>query len=295
MDKNQRKLAEARLKSVSKIVERTLINQPSVDVAKLTHELLMQFALNDCVVVVCGGHSDNKQPDIEHRTFQYSPKSVSIEREIVSEASPAQVASATIEAPFPESAMGGDSYDPIELTACLPEFDRLPTEFNDKFSAIRTGDKTVVMNSAHYADLLQARDTAIKAREDADVMKQAAIAAIQPLSDMETIARQTKGRSFMLFGNADGTFSVIADDAVETGPNARQLLRTIAEKITNPVPEVVDIPEVSSETTYQSGVEEVPCQVEQASGEEKCQTEPVDSAGQAGATQDTKESTSEQF
>lgn len=72
----------------------------------------------------------------------------------------------TVSAPFPESA-GSQSgeYDPIEAAKLLPAFNDLPFQFCAEHSAIKTDNQTVVMNSAHYSDLLAIRDIAAALKE----------------------------------------------------------------------------------------------------------------------------------
>lgn len=82
-----------------------------------------------------------------------------------------------IVAPYPSSALGGDFYNALTVTDVLPEFDQLPFEFNDKFSVIRSGEQTVVMNAAHYVDLLQLREIAKAAVNNERVMQDVALAA----------------------------------------------------------------------------------------------------------------------
>ena len=283
MDGNVRQLAQSRHEAVASIVDGAMKAQPSLNVVDVTAALLKQFATHDCAGVTYVGDFTRKAMEGER-----APSKVDLE------VSREPVPIAIIDAPFPEAAMGGDAYDAIDATQCLPEFDRLPAEFGKKHSVIRTGDKTVVMNAAHYADLLQARDIAIKARQDSEIYQQAAAAAVQSLSDIETILGDTSD-SVMIYRSADGTFTAYSNAESSSNSVLRLALKGMAELAVEKRSRVESEAKVTDETTYQSGVEEVPCQVEQASGEEKCQTEPVDSAGQTGATQDTKEPTSEQF
>lgn len=99
------------------------------------------------------------------------------------------VESVSITAPYPSSAIGTNVYDPIEATGCLPDFDKLPFQFCEQHSVIRSGEQTVIMNSAHYADLLQLRDTAIVAINDERVMRAAAEAATVTLSEIDRISQ----------------------------------------------------------------------------------------------------------
>jgi hypothetical protein len=276
VDGNVRQLAQSRHEAVASIVDGALKAQPSLNVVDVTAALLKQFATHDCAGVTYVGDFTRKAMD------ERAPSKVDLE------VSRESIPIAIIDAPFPEAAMGGDAYDAIDATQCLPEFDRLPAEFGKKHSVIRTGDKTVVMNAAHYADLLQARDIAIKARQDSEIYQQAAAAAVQSLSDIETILCKSRESAFMLLVSRDGTFSACGDGIHHESTTVRALLSEFSGLI-------LAQPKVTDETTYQSGVEEVSFRVEPASCDEKCQTEPVDSAGQTGATQDTTEKTSNQF
>lgn len=284
MDVIVKQLAESRIAAVTHLVECALKAQPSTNVVNLTGDLLVQFGLHDCAGVTVGEFT-RKAPE---------PSAERTQCKVDLEVSREPVPIAIIDAPFPEAAMGGDAYDAIDATQCLPEFDRLPVEFGKKHSVIRTGDKTVVMNAAHYADLLQARDIAIKAREDAEIFRQAAAAAVQSLSDIETILGSSTD-SLMIYRSADGTFTAYSDCESRSNAVLRLALKGMAELAVEKRSRVESEAKVTDETTYQSGVEEVSCQVEQASGDEECQTEPVDSTGQTGASQDTTEPTSPQF
>jgi len=279
-----KQLAESRIAAVTHLVECALKAQPSTNIVSLTGELLVQFGLHDCAGIA--GIGDLTRKALESSAERRPAK---VDLEVSREAIPVAI----IDAPFPEAAMGGDAYDAIDATQCLPEFDRLPVEFGTKHSVIRTGDKTVVMNAAHYADLLQARDIAIKARQDSEIYQQAAAAAVQSLSDIETIVSNTTD-SLMIYRSADGTFTAYSGCESTSNAVLRLALKSMAEVAVEKRSRESET-KVTDETTYQSGVEEVSCTVEQASGDEKCQTEPVDSAGQTGAAQDTKEPTSEQF
>lgn len=90
-------------------------------------------------------------------------------------------------APYPESAMGGDTYDPIEAIRCLPDFERLPREFGKEHSVIRVGSQTVVMNAAHYADFLAIREIVDRANADVEVYRRAAELSAQTVSDLEAL------------------------------------------------------------------------------------------------------------
>jgi hypothetical protein len=282
VDGNVRQLAQSRHEAVASIVDGALKAQPSLNVVDVTTALLKQFAAHDCAGVTGIGDLTRKAMD------ERAPSKIDLE------VSRESIPVAIIDAPFPEAAMGGDAYDAIDATQCLPDFDRLPVEFGKKHSVIRTGDKTVVMNAAHYADLLHARDIAIKAREDAEIFRQAAAAAVQSLSDIETIVGDTID-SLMIYRSGDGTFT--AYSGCESSSNAvlRLALKSMAELVVEKRSRVESETKVTDETTYQSGVEEVSCQVERASGTEECKTEPVDSQGQTGVAQDTSEPTSPQF
>ncbi len=285
MDVIVKQLAESRIAAVTHLVECALKAQPSTNVVNMTGELLVQFALYDCGADDGPGATRKEpEPPAERRPAK-------VDLEVSREAIPVAI----IDAPFPEAAMGGDAYDAIDATQCLPEFDRLPVEFGTKHSVIRTGDKTVVMNAAHYADLLQARDIAIKARQDSEIYQQAAAAAVQSLSDIETILDKNAGNTLMIYRSPDGTFTVYSDGESKTDPVVRLALKGMAELSVEKCSRFESVAKVTDETTYQSGVEDVSCQVEQAGGDEECQTEPVDSTAQTGASQDTTEPTSPQF
>jgi hypothetical protein len=286
VDGNVRQLAQSRHEAVASIVDGALKAQPSLNVVDVTAALLKQFATHDCAGVAGIG-------DLTRKAMEGERAPSKVDLEVSRESIPIVI----IDAPFPEAAMGGDAYDAIDATQCLPDFDRLPAEFGKKHSVIRTGDKTVVMNAAHYADLLQARDIAIKARQDSEIYQQAAAAAVQSLSDIETILGNDPASigSLTIYRWQDGTFSVSAGGESRTDSVVRLALKSMAEVAVEMRSRVESEAKVTDETTYQSGVEEVSFRVEPASCDEKCQTEPVDSAGQTGATQDTKEPTSEQF
>jgi len=133
---------------VRDIVQEALRVNLCHDASKLTKELLEVFGWHSVLVT----SPIDVPKDLEQFTENYELKQVQ--------------KCPTVSAPFPESA-GSQSgeYDPIEAAKLLPAFNDLPFQFCAEHSAIKTDNQTVVMNSAHYSDLLAIRDIAAALKE----------------------------------------------------------------------------------------------------------------------------------
>ncbi len=285
-------IIEMRLRAVASIIESVVKANPSANVTAIAESLLVVFASYDTMFP---NERDETRTQPQKSDHEHSHDDDDCDDDC-DDSQP--VANAPIDAPFPESSMGGDVYDPVQAVAHLPEFNELPTVFVDKHSVIRSGDKTVIMNAAHYADLLNARDTAKQAVEDEQVMRQAAAAMSQYLANIETILKLSPERRLILMADSNGDnengfpeskYTLFAAHQLYEGLSLRALLKQAAESLTERTAAG------NYETQNQPGIAEIPGGSQQEGSETQCTTEPVDSQGQTGGTQDTSEQTSQPF
>lgn len=242
---------------VEAVVIAALDKQPSLDVVDCTTRLLKSL---ESLTFTCD--VDLRQQSQEVQDILQPPV--------------AACAPCPIEAPYPESALGGESYDSVELTKCLPDFDRLPFEFGLKHSVIRSGEQTVIMNSCHYADLLATRSCVEAARSDANFWRTSEEAEARCLSQLAQLT--VSGRVELSIADDHG-FRVVyyKGDAVVASvvsANFRNAISVLLKMI------------LYSASEQQS---------QPASGEATCQTKPVDSDVQAVVSQDTTDETSMLF
>jgi hypothetical protein len=157
------------LSFVKEIVVDALRANPATDAAELSRRLLASVGWSSAACIKDEPAQSKEEPSssVEYKTVAYTT-----------------VESVAIVAPYPESAIGGDSYDPIQATECLPEFEKLPFEFCKEHSVIRSGEQTVVMNSAHYADLLSLRQIAVQANKYEQLWRSVAETSVRELSDL---------------------------------------------------------------------------------------------------------------
>lgn len=163
-----------KLDFVKSVVIAAMEKNPTIDVVGMSSRLI-EIASISCMASFTGTIPEIRVPGEAIKWFDDTQ---------------AATESVQIVAPYPESAMGGDSYDPMEATKLLPEFAKLPFEFGDKHSVIRSGEQTVIMNSAHYADLLSLREMAGRAIGDERVMRGVAEASAKFIADVSSIMLQ---------------------------------------------------------------------------------------------------------
>jgi hypothetical protein len=285
-------IIEMRLRALATIVEAVVKANPSANVTTMAEQLLVTFALYDTMFPNERNETGTQPRKSDHKHSHDNDDC----DDNCDDSQP--VAHAPIDAPFPESSMGADVYDPVQAVAHLPEFNELPTVFVDQHSVIRSGDRTVIMNAAHYADLLKARDTAKQAVEDEQVMRQAAAAMSQYLANIETILKLAPERQLTLIADDNGDnengfpesrYTLFAAHQFYEGLSLRALLKQAAESLTERTAAE------NYETQNQPGIAKIPGGSQQEGSETQCTTEPVDSQGQTGGTQDTSEQTSQPF
>jgi hypothetical protein len=206
-------LSVAKVEMVKEVVLQAMRCNPSTDPVILTERLFAAAGRGVAVV------------DLELPSSAIPPHLMSPQIEPASQVVP------EFSAPYPESAMGGETYDPLAVTRELPEFERLPREFGKEHSVIRVGDHTVVMNAAHYADFLAIRDVAERSISEISVMRQAAELSAKTVSDIESLIDVNAVCVLRTAYPADGTVMVSCGEENANAETVRAAVQQCIDKV----------------------------------------------------------------